>query len=100
MKKIVPDPPLSPTCTRHFGECPADHPPLFSVNAGIDAHSTLVHASMFLRCAYYSAQEATGQDAGRANFVWLAMHGVEAAKALIDALIDGMEKAEWQQAAD
>ena len=97
MKKLVPDPPLAPTCARHFGQCPSDHPPLFSVNAGIDPHSTLVHASMLMRCAYESTMEAATREGGSANYSWLAMYAVEASKALIDALIEGMERAELQQ---
>ena len=99
MKKLVPDPPLAPTCVRHFGHCPSDHPPLFSVNAGIDPHSTLVHASMLMRCAYESTMQAAANEVGGANYSWLAMYAVEASKALIDALIEGMERAELQQPA-
>jgi len=98
MKKLVPDPPsLAPTCTRAFGECPT-HPPLFSVNPGIDPHSTLVHISMFLRCAYESTQLSLTPEPGTSSFPWLTMHAVEAAKGLVDALIDGYESAEWQHA--
>jgi len=96
MKKIVPDPPLAPTCSRSFGDCPGSHPPLFSVNAGIDPHSALVHASMFLRCAYDSAQQSVVPEAG-SSFPWLTMHAVEAAKGLVDALLEGMEQQSWQQ---
>ena len=80
-------------------EDPSDHPPLFSVNAGIDPHSTLVHASMLMRCAYESTMEAATRQGGSANYSWLAMYAVEASKALIDALIEGMERAELQQPA-
>ena len=99
MKKIVPDPPLSPTCARTFGECPTGHPPLFSVNPGIDPHSALVHASMYLRCAYASAQESAVSDVSGKHFAWLAMHAVEASKGLVDAVLEGMERAEWSQSA-
>ncbi|MFW3899708.1 DUF3077 domain-containing protein [Pseudomonas bharatica] len=97
MKKLVPDPPLSPTCTRSFGDCASTHPPLFSVNAGIDPHSALVHASMFLRCAYESAQHSLAPEANTSAFPWLTMHAVEAAKGLVDALLEGHETASWQQ---
>ncbi|MFD2644036.1 hypothetical protein [Pseudomonas japonica] len=96
MKKIVPDPPLAPTCARPFGTCPT-HPPLFSVNPGIDPHSTLIHISMFLRCAYESTQLSLTPEPGTSSFPWLTMHAVEAAKGLVDALIDGYESRDWQQ---
>ncbi|MDU9389535.1 DUF3077 domain-containing protein [Pseudomonas sp. zfem002] len=96
MKKIVPDPPLSPTCSRAFGECPS-HPPLFSVNAGIDPHSALVHTSMFLRCAYESAQQSLSPDSGSSSFPWLTMHAVEAAKAVVDGLLEGIEQESWKE---
>lgn len=96
MKKLVPDPPLAATCSRAFGACSSGHPPLFSVNPGIDPHSALVHASMFLCCAYDSAQQSTEPDQSGKNFAWLTMHAVEAAKGLVDAVLEGMEKAEWE----
>lgn len=96
MKKVVPDPPLAPTCSRPFGACP-NHHPLFTVNPGIDPHSTLIHASMFLRCAYESTQLALTPAPGTSSFPWLTLHAVEAAKSLIDALIEGYETAEWNQ---
>lgn len=97
MKKVVPDPPLASTCSRHFGECPGSHPPLFSVNAGIDPHSALVHASMFLRCAYESAQHSVLPDPASSSFPWLTMHAVEAAKGLVDALLEGIEQEGWKR---
>ena len=96
MKKLVPDPPLSPTCTRTFGNCASGHPPLFSVNADIDPHSALVHASMFLSCAYESSQQSIGNESATSTFPWLTMHAVEAAKGLVDVVIEGQESAGWK----
>ncbi|MHA6197711.1 DUF3077 domain-containing protein [Pseudomonas wadenswilerensis] len=96
MKKIVPDPPLACTCSRTFGACPT-HPALFSVNAGIDPHSALVHASMFLRCAYESAQQSLSPEVATSSFPWLTMHAVEAAKAVVDGLLEGMEQESWKE---
>ncbi|WKY31148.1 hypothetical protein [Pseudomonas donghuensis] len=55
MKKIVPDPPLDTSAaTAHsvFGNCQAGHSALFAVCSGVAAHDALVHASLYLRCAY------------------------------------------------
>lgn len=79
MKKLVPDPPLSPTCTRSFGDCSATHPPLFSVNAGVDE----------------SSQQSIASEAATSTFPWLTMHAVEAAKGLVDAVIEGQESVGW-----
>lgn len=81
MKKIVPDP-----------------PPLFSANPDLDPHRALVHVTMLLSCAYDSAQECATHDGTAPRYAWLTMHAVEAAKGLIDSLLEGMERAEWRKA--
>ncbi|NBA93417.1 DUF6124 family protein [Pseudomonas sp. R5(2019)] len=101
MKKIVPDPPLDSIKTHFtpFGSCDAPHGPLFAVVAGIPAEDALVHASLYLKCVLATAQEAvphTG-EAGR-GMLWSAVHSAEMAKALVDALLDGLE-AEQDKAA-
>lgn len=95
MKKLVPDPPslhLVETAETFVDSCP-EHPPLFSVRAGISAEDALVHALLYLRCASTTIPQAVQHtsDAGR-GFVWSAQHSVEMAKALIDALLDGIEQ--------
>ena len=96
MKKLVPDPPLAPTCARAFGACDSAHPPIFSINPGIDPHSALLHASLLMRCAYECAQECADPDASGKHFAWLLMHAVEASKALVDGVLEGVERAEWE----
>ncbi|MFJ4372665.1 hypothetical protein ACIP1T_08590 [Pseudomonas japonica] len=54
---------------------------------------------MFLRCAYESTQLSLTPEPGASSFPWLTMHAVEAAKGLVDALIDGYESRDWQQPA-
>ncbi|PSS50139.1 DUF3077 domain-containing protein [Pseudomonas sp. BBP2017] len=95
MKKIVPDPPLDQsTTTSHtvFGACDAGHSPLFAVCSGIAAHDALVHASLYLSCAYDTGYKAFDNiDPASKNFLWSTLHSVEMAKGLVDALLDGIE---------
>lgn len=95
MKKHVPDPPdlhLEQTVEFDVDSCP-EHPPLFSVRAGIRAEDALVHASLYLKCASATIPKAVQytQEPGR-GFAWSTQHSVEMAKALIDALLDGIEE--------
>jgi len=98
MKKIVPDPPppsLYPTLNKPFGDCAAGHPQLFSVNAGIAPHDALVHASLYLRCAYDTGDKAVeGVDESAKGFLWSTLHSVEMAKGLVEALLDALEHGE------
>ncbi|WP_256588967.1 hypothetical protein [Pseudomonas sp. BBP2017] len=60
MKKPVPDPPslhLIETLETDVPCCP-EHPPLFSVRAGVSAEDALVHALLYLRCARTTVIEA------------------------------------------
>ena len=94
MKKIVPDPPTSlhPTVEKPFGDCAAGHPQLFSVNAGIAPHDALVHVSLYLRCAYDTAHQASkGIEDAAKGFLWSTLHSVEMAKGLVEALLDALE---------
>ncbi|MDD2049546.1 DUF6124 family protein [Pseudomonas putida] len=95
MKKLVPDPPymrLGETVETSVDSCP-EHPPLFSVRAGVSAEDALVHASLYLKCASSTIPQAVQytKEPGR-GFAWSTQHSVEMAKALIDALLDGMEE--------
>ncbi|MDD2050495.1 DUF3077 domain-containing protein [Pseudomonas putida] len=98
MKKIVPDPPipsLYPTLEKPFGDCPAGHPQLFSVNAGLAPHDALVHISLYLRCAYDTGNKAfDGIDESSKGFLWSTLHSVEMAKGLAEALLDALEDGE------
>ncbi|WP_166357998.1 DUF6124 family protein [Pseudomonas akapageensis] len=95
MKKLVPDPPLgsiSQTATTAFGTCDAGHAPLFSVRAGINAEDALVHASLYLQCTCDAAHRLSEKvDQETRSLVWTLLHSAESAKALIDALLDGIE---------
>ncbi|WP_422422326.1 DUF3077 domain-containing protein [Pseudomonas sp. GZD-222] len=97
MEKIVPDPPTSlySTLDKPFGDCPAGHPQLFSVNAGIAPHDALVHISLYLRCAYDTANQSfDGIDESAKGFLWSTLHSVEMAKGLVEALLDALENRE------
>ncbi|TDF80045.1 DUF3077 domain-containing protein [Pseudomonas sp. H9] len=97
MKKIVPDPPpsLYATLEKPFGDCPAGHPQLFAVNAGIAPHDALVHISLYLRCAYDTAHKSfEGIDESAKGFLWSTLHSVEMAKGLVEALLDALETRE------
>lgn len=94
MKKLVPDPPglhLVETVETPVNSCP-EHPPLFSVRAGVNAEDALVHALLHLKCASTTLPQAVqhSSEAGR-GFVWSAQSSVDMAMALIDALLDGIE---------
>lgn len=100
MKKLVPDPPTSlyNTLNKPFGDCAAGHPQLFSVNAGIAPHDALVHASLYLRCAYDTGYKAIeGVDKSTTGFLWSTLHSVEMAKGLVEALLDALEDREISQ---
>jgi hypothetical protein len=94
MKKLVPDPPafnLVQTAETHFGACDG-HAPLFAVRAGISAEDALVHAALYLKCASVTAPQAldyTGEPG--LGFAWSTLHSMQMAKALIDAVLDGIE---------
>jgi hypothetical protein len=106
MMKIVPDPPttesntsqatppgtLIKTVTTPFGSCDAGHEPLFAVRGGINAEDALVHAALMLKCAGDCAYKALDSE-GRTeeSMLWSTMHSIEAAKALVDAVLDGAE---------
>lgn len=95
MKKLVPDPPslhITKTLETDVPCCP-EHPPLFSVRAGISAEDALVHALLYLKAARATVIETvhhTNKE-GR-GFVWSTQHSVEMAMALLDALLDGIEE--------
>ncbi|UVJ45487.1 DUF3077 domain-containing protein [Pseudomonas sp. LS1212] len=96
MNKIVPDPPsylLSKTASTAFGSCDAGHDPLFAVREGIDLEDALVHISLLLAGVCDTAQQACEHPAGheRKGLLWANLHSAEAAKGLVDALLDGIE---------
>ncbi|MCY1438396.1 hypothetical protein D3C76_507310 [compost metagenome] len=94
MRKVVPDPPftLGKTTTLPFGTCDAGHAPLFAVRDSIAAEDALVHASLLLRGVCDSTQACCEQAGGReqSGLLWSSLHSAEMAKALVDAVLDGM----------
>ncbi|WP_166360667.1 DUF3077 domain-containing protein [Pseudomonas akapageensis] len=104
MIKIVPDPPsaddLYKTVMTAFGTCDAGHGPLFSVCGGINAEDALVHASLSLRCARETTyQICISETDANTGLLWSTLHSIEMAKALVDAVIDGIEAKEKARAA-
>ncbi|PWB31734.1 hypothetical protein DCO48_16045 [Pseudomonas sp. SDI] len=90
MKKIVPDPPSSPSKT--FGTCQSSHPPLFSVRADVHAEDALVHAVLLLRGIHDTVDhycQHLAEEPGR-GMLWSVMHSAETAKALVEGLLDSM----------
>ncbi|MGF6592150.1 DUF3077 domain-containing protein [Pseudomonas sp. 2835] len=96
MIKIVPDPPpagapAKTTCTL-FGSCDGSHDPLFAVRAGVDIEDALVHISVLQRCAFVTnAQALEKADADLRELLWATQHSLEMAKALTEAVLDGLE---------
>jgi len=94
MKKPVPDPPslhLAETVQTPVASCP-EHSSLFAVCAGISAEDALVHASLYLKCASATMGQALQFTSAQGRgFAGSAQHSQEMAKALIDALLDGIE---------
>lgn len=92
MKKLVPDPPdfnLDDPTEISAGDHP-EHPPLFSVRAGIRAENALVQASLYLNCAATAGAQAAGLSGEPARDVArVTVHLVEMAKALVDAVLTG-----------
>ena len=100
MKKIVPDPPASPSrpITVHtpFASCDGHHPPLFAVCAGVDVEEALVHLTVFLRTAFETNLQAcdTVKDNYLAGMHWATQHSQEASQALVESMLKGV--AQWQ----
>ncbi|UVJ45565.1 DUF3077 domain-containing protein [Pseudomonas sp. LS1212] len=95
MIKIVPDPPpggkLYKTVTTPFGSCDAGHGSLLAVCAGINAEDALVHASLALKGARDTAHHACMNTEANEGLLWSTFHSIELAKALVDAVVDGVE---------
>ncbi|WP_166359728.1 DUF3077 domain-containing protein [Pseudomonas akapageensis] len=98
MKKLVPDPPfnLGQTTETHFGACDG-HAPLFAVRPGISAEDALVHAALYLKCACDIGPQVVEHtnEVGR-GFAWSTLHSAQMAKALIEAVLDGIEASHLQ----
>jgi len=91
MKKLVPDPPNVDLSSATTANTPFGANRMFNVRQGIPAEEALLHACQLLRCA-----EATISDAvdhltlnDRSVASGAGQH-IETARALIDAVLDGM----------
>lgn len=93
MTKAIPDPPhRSTTVPAVFGSCEHSHPPLFSVCAGVELEDALVHLSTLLKGACASNLKALPLADGTCHDLLLGNdHALEASKALVEALLDGLE---------
>ncbi|PWB33109.1 hypothetical protein DCO48_10620 [Pseudomonas sp. SDI] len=96
MIKIVPDPPLGNTLptTAHatFGSCSGSHAPLFAVREGVDMEDALVHISVLVKAAYETNVQACEKAGDELRgLLWAGQHSLEMAKALTDAVLDGVE---------
>ena len=113
MKKIVPDPPVSPS--QDAAQCEAlsldraateraldyylhDHKPprhvdqaTYAIPDSVNLEAALAQASDLLRCAGASASEAGNGLSGHPRHLVLSvMHLVELAKAYVDKSLDGL----------
>ena len=91
MKKLVPDPPSLDLSNATTADTPFGTHRMFAVRAGIPAEEALLHACHLLQCA-----EATVSDAvdhltlNDRSLVCGAGQHIETARALIDAVLDGV----------
>ncbi|NBA98134.1 hypothetical protein [Pseudomonas sp. R5(2019)] len=96
--KIVPDPPASrpsaflQTAQSPFGSCNNAHESLFHVNSGVIAEDALIHLSRHLQTAFETATRIYNVtpmlDTG---LHWSTVWAVDAARALIEALLKGAD---------
>lgn len=93
MTKGLPDPPSrATTVSSDFGNCECSHPPLFAVRSGVDFEDALVHLSTLLKGAFAANLKAMELASGTCRDLLLANdHSLDAAKAVIEALLDGVE---------
>jgi len=75
------------TTSLAFGMLDSRQQPFFSVNPGISLDDAPCHLSHLLKCAHEAAYELTDGDGSSKGLVWSALHHVEGAKGLVDALI-------------
>ena len=87
MKTIVPDPPLhSLHTTAHSGSS------LFSINPGVTAQEGLQQVSLLLKGAELNADDISSRlNRFEAERLWSVIHNVEMARAVVDALLAGVQ---------
>ncbi|MDD2051484.1 hypothetical protein NPS46_02845 [Pseudomonas putida] len=123
MKKIVPDPPLiqidhcldielervrerlanhpdSPTLLDSLGSTTArPASAFFAVRPGISAEEALLQASLLLKGAQEICDEVTELGSGvERGLIGALVHGVEMARAIVDALLDESPKHDYSHA--
>lgn len=86
----------SPPCDRRLvtattalgsDKCGVNGPSMFSVRRGVLAEDALVHASLYLKAAYATADEICRRTAANDQGLhWALLHSIEAALALVEAL--------------
>lgn len=90
MKKLVPDPPVTPLTTAHtyFGSCNGTHAPLFTVCEGLSLEDALVHIASSLTSAYETNFQVceTGTKPIQ-GLAWATQHSLEIALAVLDSLM-------------
>nr|WP_248919557.1 DUF3077 domain-containing protein [Pseudomonas entomophila] len=93
MTKALPDPPSrATTAPSSFGNCECSHPSLFAVREGVDLEDALVHLSTLLKAAFATNLKAMEQATGTCRDLLLGNdHGLDTAKAVVEALLDGLE---------
>ena len=85
--EIPTDPPS--TATLAFGATDDPGEPFYTVRAGIPMEHALGQISLLLKGAGESAYELCDCEVRERGLLWSALHQIEAAKALTDALIRG-----------
>ncbi|EIK97063.1 hypothetical protein PMM47T1_07976 [Pseudomonas sp. M47T1] len=78
------------TATTPFGTHGAISEPFYTVRAGIPLEDALSQISLLLKCAGESPYERCDCELQERGLLWSALHQIEAAKALTDALIGGV----------
>ncbi|NBA97708.1 DUF3077 domain-containing protein [Pseudomonas sp. R5(2019)] len=65
---------------------------LFSVRSHVPAEDVLVHVSLYLQSAHATANELCRQTPkSEKGMHWAALHAIEVAQALVEALLDGSD---------
>ena len=93
MTKGLPDPPTrATTASSAFGNCERSHPPLFAVRSGVDFEDALVHLSTLLKEAFATNLKAMEHATDTCRDLLLSNdHALDSAKAVVEALLDGVE---------
>lgn len=83
---------LNVTGATTFGCRDGEGRPLFAVRPGVNAEEALLHVSLLLKCAEETADEITSASGIERGLIWSMIHSVEMARAMVDALLDGVPR--------